>query len=393
MARRALSAREVATLPYGLHRVDRNLYLQVKPNGARSWLFRRRENGKDKFNGLGPLRDVPVPLAREQADRIRLQLRDGIDPFAERQATREALKAETVDVPTFKKACALYIASMEAGWRNDKHRAQWVSTLRMYAEPVFGSKPISEVTRADVLKVLNPIWREKPETASRLRGRIEKVLGWAKARGYRTGDNPAQWRGNLEHDLPKLSSIQKIQHRAAVPYQELPALMAELRTRDSESAKALRFTILTGARTGEVVGATLDEFDLEERIWTIPDKRMKAKRTHRVPLSDEAFEIINAQPKDSAFVFSGTWPSKGLSNMAMLELLRGLRSDGSTVHGMRSGFRDWAAEQTQHSPEVIEAALAHAISNKTVAAYLRTDHLDRRRELMGDWGQFLNNQL
>ncbi len=391
MARRALSPREVASLnEHGTYRVDRNLFLQIKPNGAKSWLYRRRVDGKDKVNGLGPLRDISVAEARARADEIRVSLRKGIDPFAQRQAEREAKKAETIDIPTFKNACAQYIASMEAGWRSDKHRAQWSSTLKTYAEPVFGSKPVSDVTRNDVLKVLDPIWRTKPETASRLRGRIEKVLGWAKARGYRTGDNPAQWRGNLEHDLPKLSSIQKIQHRAAIPYAELPALMAELRRRDSESAKALRFTILTGARTGEVVGATWDEFDLEEKVWTIPAGRMKAKRIHRVPLCEEALAIIEGQDRQHKCVFAGSRPNRGLSNMAMLELLRGIRDDGSTVHGMRSGFRDWAAEQTRYPAEVIETALAHATTNKTIAAYLRTDHLDQRRELMVDWGRFLS---
>ncbi len=252
---------------------------------------------------------------------------------------------------------------------------------------MIGKKRVDEITVEDVLKVLKPIWVEKPETASRLRGRIEKVLGWATAMKYRTGENPAAWNGALQHLLPATSSIQKVEHHKAVPYKDVPKLMADLRENGSISAKALMFTILTASRTGEVIGATWEEFDFTRKVWTVPAARMKADREHRVPLSDEAVAIIESLPRDERYVFHNEFGLK-LSNMAMLMLLRGIRDDGVTVHGFRSSFRDWAAEQTDTPREVVEACLAHAVGDAAELAYKRSDFLEKRRAVMQNWWTF-----
>jgi integrase len=255
----------------------------------------------------------------------------------------------------------------------------------MYVNPFIGKLPVDQITVEDVLKVLKPIWTSKPETASRVRGRIEQVLGWAAAMEYRSGDNPAQWKGGaLPHLLPAIGKIAKVEHRKAVPYQEVPKLMAELRKNGSVSAKALMFTILTGARTTETREATHGEIDRKAKVWTIPASRMKAGREHRVPLSDEALALSSSDPDESKYLFPS--PSGyALSNMAMLQLLRGVRDDGSTVHGFRSSFRDWAADQTDFPREVVEACLAHALGDDAELAYKRTDFLERRREVMEAW--------
>jgi integrase len=396
--KRALSAREVDALrKVGMHWISDNLYLQIREQGTRSWLFRYWVDGKPKVIGLGAMKDVPLAKARDKAERLRIAVRDGSDPAEEKKATKTARKAEqamaeAASVPSFEECAREYINSHEASWSNDKHRAQWSSTLKMYVYPHIGKKPVNEIGIDDVLKVLKPIWTTKSPTAGNVRGRIDKILGWATAMGYRTGDNPASRDGPLMHLLPSLSKVQRQQkHHAAVPYKEVPAVIADIRKLGSTSANALLFTILTAVRTGETLGATWDEIDLEAKLWTIPAERMKAGAEHRVPLATETLALLTSLPRDATgknpHLFRGP-RAKTLSNMAMLQCLRGIRDDGATVHGFRASFSTWAREQTDYSAEIIEASLAHTQSDKVVAAYARTTFLDRRRELMADWAAF-----
>lgn len=390
--RRALSVREVdAIREEGMHWIDHNLYLQIRSQGTRSWLFRYWVGGKPKVLGLGAMRDVTLAKARDQADRLRLKLRDGEMPETHKKAAPST--ATTNNVPTFRECARIYINTHESAWKNDKHRAQWRSTLETYVYPVFGGKPVDQIEIADVLKVLEPIWVNKAPTAGNIRGRIDKIIGWATAMGYRQGDNPAARDGPLSHLLPELGKLQKAQkHHSAVPYRELPALFERIAALTSTSAKALRFTILTAARTGEVLGATWSEIDLDNKVWVIPAGRMKAGAEHRVPLNDAAMAILQTLPKSGELAFPNS-KGKPLSNMAMLQCLRGLRDDGATVHGFRATFSTWAREQTDYSPEVIEAALAHTQSNKVIAAYARTTYFERRRDLLKAWGAFCLGQL
>jgi integrase len=336
--------------------------------------------------GLGSVEEKSLGGARDEAAMLRVAVKRGEDPIAAKREVQVQRKIEMKSkAPTFAECAAKYIASHKAGWKNEKHAQQWPSTIEMYVNPFIGKLPVDQVTVEDVLKVLKPIWTSKPETASRVRGRIESIFGWASAMRYRSGDNPAQWKGGaLPHLLPATGKVSKVEHRKAVPYQDVPKLMAELRKNGSISAKALMFTILTGARTTETREATHSEIDLKAKVWTIPAARMKAGREHRVPLTDEALALIVSDPADSKYLFPS--PSGyALSNMAMLQLLRGLRSDGSTVHGFRSSFRDWAAEQTDFPREVVEACLAHALGDDAELAYKRTDFLEKRREVMQAW--------
>lgn len=392
MAKRALSTSQVDALKaVGNHWVAPSLYLQIRPQGSRSWLFRYERDGKTRWLGLGPAGGVtPVKLteARDGAERLRIVVRDGGDPVANKRAKRAETKK--VAVPTFAWCCAEYIAAHEASWRNDKHRAQWTSTLKLYAEPVAGKLAVDAVGVDEVLRILQPLWTTKPETASRLRGRIESVLGWAAAKGYRDGANPAQWRGGaLEHLLPPQGRVRRIQPRKATPWREVPALVVDLRKLDSVSGAALLFTLLTASRTSEVIGARWDEVDFESKTWVVPAVRMKAKKEHRVALSDEAVALLKAQPRKGVLIFPGARRGKPLSNMAMLECLRGLRPDtGETVHGLRSSFSTWAAEATNHPHEIVEASLAHLTGNAVSRAYNRSDYLAKRRAVMDDWAKF-----
>lgn len=397
MARkRALSAREVDALrEVGMHWAADNLYLQIRDQGTRSWLFRYWIDGKPKVVGLGATRDVSLAEAKDRAERLRIEVRDGGDPAGQKKAVRaerqaERVVAEAAKVPTFEECAREYIRSHEASWKNDKHRAQWSSTLKAYAYPIMGKTPVNEIGIDDVLKVLKPIWIEKSPTAGNIRGRLDKILGWATAMGYRSGDNPASRDGPLMHLLPSLSKVKRQQkHHAAVPYNDVPKVVAELQKLGSTSANALLFTIMTAARTGETLGATWDEIDMDAKLWTIPAERMKAGAEHRVPLAAETITLLKSLPRadDNPHLFRGP-RAKILSNMAMLQCLRGIRDDGATVHGFRASFSTWAREQTDYSAEIIEAALAHTQSDKVVAAYARTTFLDRRRELMADWARF-----
>lgn len=399
MARkRAMSQREVDALKTpGMTCVSDNLYLQIRDQGTRSWLFRYWIDRKPKVIGLGAARDFTLAQARDKAERLRLAIRDGEDPAEEKKARRSARKAEraavagqAAAVPTFEQCAREYIRSHEASWKNDKHRAQWPSTLRAYVYPVIGKKPVHEIGIDDVLAILKPIWTTKAPTAGNVRGRLDKILGWATAMGYRSGDNPASREGPLQHLLPSIGKMKRDKkHHAAVPYKEVPAVVAELRKLNSTSATALIFTILTAARTGETLGATLDEIDLEAKLWTIPASRMKAAAEHQVPLADEVITLLKSLPRDATnpHLFRGA-RAKTLSNMAMLQCIRGIRDDGATVHGFRAAFSTWAREQTDYAHEIVEAALAHTQSNAVIAAYARTTYLDRRRELLQDWAGY-----
>jgi integrase len=360
-----------------------NLYLQVtgKDDGPyKSWVFRYERDGRRHDLGLGPLHTISLAEARDKALDLRHQLLDDIDPLeARRQARKHRLarRAAEAGEVTFRYCAEQCIASHSDGWKNSKHRAQWRSTLATYTYPILGDLPVDIISTAHVVRVLEPIWKKKSETASRVRGRIEKVLGWATVRGFRSGDNPARWRGHLAELFAAKSRVRKAEHHPAMPYTELPAFMAELRGRDSLSARALELAILTATRTGEVIGATWDEIDLKAKTWTIPAGRMKAGKEHRVPLTDRALKILSTLPRRGKLVFP-------LSNMAMLELLRGMRP-GLTVHGFRSTFRDWAAERTSYPNHIAEKALAHVVADKVEAAYRRGDLFEKRRRLMAEW--------
>lgn len=394
-----LSAAKVAkeTKP-GMYGDGGGLWLQVakrtaKSAGAgdvtKSWLFRYMLAGKARYMGLGDINTFSLAEARERARRARQLLADGIDPIEAKQGKKAAERAEDAKRVTFWEAAEKYIAAHRAGWKNEKHADQWKNTLDTYAKPILGDLHVAAVETGHIIKVLEPIWTTKAETASRVRGRMELVLDWATARGFRSGDNPARWRGHLDKLLPARAKVAKVQHQPALPYTDLPAFMSELRDMDSISARALEFTILNASRTGEVIGAKWSEIDLAAKVWTIPPARMKASREHRVPLSERAVKILDALPREveSEFVFPGARKGRGLSNMAMLELLRGMR-DGITVHGMRSSFRDWAGEATNFPRDLAEAALAHVLSDKTEAAYRRGDALEKRRKLMIAWAGY-----
>ncbi|NTI22267.1 integrase arm-type DNA-binding domain-containing protein [Rhizobium rhizogenes] len=375
----------------GLYNDGLGLYLQVSTFGTKSWLFRFKRDGQSRKMGLGALHTISLKAARQKAQECRIKLDAGLDPIEDRKAVRLARKAETAVAMTFKQCAQKYIDAHQGTWKNPKHAAQWPSTLKTYVYPVFGDLSVKDIDVGLVLKVIEDIWKTKPETASRVRGRIEVVLDWAAARNYRSGENPARWRGHLDKLLPARSKVAKVKHHEALPYRDINPLVVEMQANDSTSARALEFTILTGVRTNEAIGAMWSEIDKGNRMWTIPAERMKGGREHRVPLSDRAIAILDALPREkgSDIVFLGARKGKSLSNMAMLEMIRGLRpGKGVTVHGFRSTFRDWAAEQTAYPNELVEMALAHAVSDKVEAAYRRGDMLERRRRLMKDWSEY-----
>jgi integrase len=379
----------------GTWRVSRNLYLQVEPAGdgqgiTKSWICRYMLDGRARSMGLGPSELVSLGEARDRAVAARKLLLDGIDPIEARNAERLQAKLAAASTMTFKECGKAYIAAHETGWRNAKHRQQWRNTLDTYVYPLIGALPVQAIDTALVMKILEPIWTAKPETAGRVRGRIESILDWAKVRQFRSGDNPARWRGHLDKLLPQKRKIHKVRHQPAMPYRDVPAFMAELRRQTSTSARALEFTVLAAVRTGETTGATWPEIDRAAKIWTIPARRIKAERDHRVPLSDRALAILDDLPREKGndHVFIGGRTGRGLSDMAMLELLRGMAGDSYTVHGFRSSFRDWAAEQTNYPRELAEVELAHALKDKTEAAYQRGDLLEKRRRMMNAWARY-----
>jgi integrase len=363
------------------------LFLQVSAGGAKSWVFRFKESGRLREMGLGPTHTVSLAEARQKALECRKARLDGRDPIEARRAERMRVKFDAATGMTFTACAERYIASHKAGWRNPKHAAQWPSTLKTYAYPVFGALPVQSVDVGLVMKAVEPIWTEKPETASRVRGRIESVLDWAMARGYRQGDNPARWRGHLENLLPKKSKVRRVEHHAALPYPEIASFMNELRQQEGVAARALEFAILIAARTGEVIGARWDEIDFAERQWTVPSSRMKAGKDHRVPLTDAALAVLEDMQaiRSGDFIFPGGKANRPLSNMAFLMLLRRMGRGDLTAHGFRSSFRDWAAERTNFPAEVAEMALAHTVGDKVEAAYRRSDLFQKRRQLMDAW--------
>jgi integrase len=364
------------------------LYLQVSKVKTKAWLFRFMQAGRAREMGLGAVDIVSLAEARDKARECRKLLLDGVDPIEHRRGVRMQAQAQAARGVTFKDCAERYVAAREAGWRNDKHRAQWKSTLSTYCYPTIGDLAVADIDVGLVLKCIEPIWTEKPDTAGRVRGRIEAVLDWAAARGYRTRDNPAQWKGHLDKVLPPRRQIARVQHHAALPYPEIPAFMADVRARDDVSARCLEFTILTAARTGEAVGAAWKEIDLSGKVWTVPAERMKGGREHRVPLSDRAIEILETLPREGEFVFPGGKAGKALSNMALLMTLRRMGRNDLTTHGFRSTFRDWCAESTNYSREVAEMSLAHAISSDVEAAYRRGDLFAKRRRLMAEWSKY-----
>ena len=372
------------------------LGLNVTQTGSRSWILRYQVAGVRKDMGLGGYPDITLAQAKDLARNARIKLAQGIDPITENRAARRKMLADLVAAITFKEAAKQYIDSQEATWENDKHVQQWRNTIDTYASPKIGQLPVRDVCLSDVLGIIEPIWRTKTETASRLRGRIEAILDWSIAKGYRTDSNPARWKGLLDKILPAPGKIAKVDHHRALPYADLPSFMKLLEQQSGLGAIALRFTILTASRSGEVRGATWDEFDLEQGIWTIPADRMKAKKEHRVPLSTEALEIVRAQKAIAFcdFVFPSSHRSKSgkmhgapLSDMTLSAVLR--RMDVAAVpHGFRSTFRDWCAEQTDYPKDVAEMALAHAIGNKVEAAYRRGDLFEKRKQMMQECADF-----
>lgn len=372
-----LSARKVETAKAGRHSDGRGLLLYVKPTGSRSWVLRYQVQGRRRDLGLGAYPDVSLAMARERAAEARRLIAIGEDPITKKQQAKPK---------TFKEAALELIKSKRPGWKNAKHAAQWTSTLESYVFPKIGQVQVAKIETADVIGSLTPIWTDKPETASRVRQRIEAVIDYATALGIRSGDNPARWRGHLDHLLPKPRKVRAVKHHPALPHAQTADFMIDLATREGVATRALTFTILTAARSGETRGMTWAEVDLENRLWTIPGARMKAGKEHRVPLSDAALACLGSRREGNALVFeSEAKPGKPISDMSMTAVLRRMERSEITVHGFRSTFRDWAGETTGFPREVIEAALAHGIKDKAEAAYARSDLFDKRRDLMDAW--------
>lgn len=381
-----------------MHADGNGLYLCVKPSGSRSWIVRFQLHKKRQEMGIGSVSALSLAEARAEAAKLKALIALGTNPI---EVKRDAVKAkaeaasaerleETRKGATFAAAATEYIADHEAGWRNSKHHQQWGNTLKTYAFPVIGDLPVSEIAPEHVIQVLRPIWNTKPETASRVRMRIEAVLNSAKLKGWRTGENPAIWRGGLEAALPRISKVKRVQHHPALPWQDAPVFMKALKAREGISPRALELCVLTATRSGEVRKATWSEIDLGNGLWIIPADRMKAGREHRVPLCNAAIELLKQIPRIAGcdLIFPGT-RNQPLSDMTLGAVLKRMGLGHYTVHGFRSTFRDWAAENTNHASEVVEMALAHTVGNKVEAAYRRGDLLAKRCALMDDWAQFL----
>ncbi|MDL0433709.1 tyrosine-type recombinase/integrase [Marinobacter sp. TBZ242] len=392
MAIHKLSPRKVATAGPGKHEDGGGLRLVVSGGGAKKWVLRFTLKGKRREMGLGSFPDTGLADARRKAEHYRRLAKDGADPIQARDAEQQ----ET-STPTFTSCAARYIQSHRRSWRNAKHARQWVSTLKAYARPVIGNMPVDEIDTQDIVSILNPIWISKTETAKRVQGRIENVLDYAAAHKYRDESNPARWRGHLDKLLAKPSRVKKVSHHPAMPYDEVAAFMADLKGYTSISSKALQFLILTATRTSEVLRTEWQEIDLENATWTIPAERMKARREHRVPLPTQAVSLLSDLPRlqGNPYVFPGARLGRPLSNMAMLQLMRGMgygvggeRGD-YVPHGFRSSFRDWSGEVSSYPRDVAEMALAHTIENKVEAAYRRGDLFEKRRAMMQEWADYI----
>jgi integrase len=393
----------------GMHPVGKvaGLYLQVAGPQSRSWILRVKIGDKRREIGLGAYPAVSLKDAQTKAQTEREKVRGGVDPVLQRRAAESALRVAQASEITFSKAAKEFISSRSVEWKNAKHGDQWRNTLAQYAEPILGKMFVRHITREHVLQVLEPIWTTKTETASRVRGRIENVLDWARVKGYRSGENPALWRGNLDHLLAKPSKVAKVRHFPALPFQQAAAFIKELRAIDATGARCLEFAILTGARSGEVRGARWGEFDLESKIWSVPGDRMKLGKEHRVPLPQAAIDLLKALPQSDKPRTGLVFPSprgKTLSDMTLLAVIQRMngdskpptwrdpkQSDASIVpHGFRSTFKDWATEMTNHPRELIEVALAHVPGDSSEMAYWRSEVLERRRRLMEDWAHFIS---
>jgi integrase len=374
----------------GMYADGGGLYLRVAEGGSKNWVFRYTANGRLRDMGLGPVHTLSLAEARDAATECRkLRLR-GVDPITHRRASLTAGKASDAKAISFRECAEAYMTSHEPGWHNARHREQWRNSLQSYVYPLLGDLPVNAIDTRLVMQVVQPMWKDKTETASRVRGRIELVLDWAKASGFRDGENPARWRGHLEQLLPKRSKVRQIKHLAALPYQQVGAFVSRLRQHDTVSALALEFVVLTAARVGEVLNATWDEIDFLNRVWTVPPERMKTRKEHRVPLSDAAMRVLQKmqRTRQSACVFPGTREGRPMSQATPLVLVKAVARRDINVHGLRSTFRDWAAERTTFPREVAEMALAHAIPNAVEAAYRRGDLFDKRRKLMDAWAAY-----
>ena len=375
----------------GLHGDGGGLYLCVTPPSARSWVFRYMLGGKAREMGLGSYPEVSLEAARVAASEARALKAQGRDPIEARESVRASQRLRDAKAITFRHCAESYIDAHRQSWRSAKHGLQWKATLETYAMPVIGDLPVGDVDRALVIRVLEPIWKTKTETASRLRGRIEVVLDWAAAREYRAGENPARWKGALDKLFPARARARKVKHHAALPYAEVPAFMAALKAEERLGMVKLQFTILTAARTGEALNAQWPEFDLDKAVWTIPGERMKSGREHRVPLSKPVLAVLRARHAatgGTGHVFPGARPHKPVSRMMMWHALRCMGRADLTVHGFRSSFRDWVEDTTNYSGAVAEAALAHVVGDKVEAAYRRGDLFEKRRKLMAAWATF-----
>lgn len=394
-----LSALQVAKLTKpGLYGDGGGLTLQITPTGVKSWLFRYMIAGKSFGMGLGPTHTVTLAEARQKALDARKLLLNGINPLTARKQDQIAAALVSAKMMTFDQCAKAYILAHKAGWKNAKHGDQWTNTLNTYASPVFGHLPVAEIDTGLVVKCLAPIWESKAETASRVRGRIESVLGWATTSGYRTGENPARWKGHLQNLLATISKTSRTKHHPSLPWQRMGAFMSALRVREGVSARAVEFAILTACRSGEVRGARWDEIDTARKVWTIPAERMKAMREHEVPLSDAAMILLESMPKDDEVIFAGT-KGQPLSDMSLTAVLRRMNGndkpvwtdangDGITVHGFRSTFRMWAGDATNYPREVAEHALAHQLLDAVERAYQRGSHFAKRAALMQEWSVY-----
>jgi integrase len=381
------------------------LYLHVSKGGTKSWVYNYQLRGRRRELGLGGFPHISLSRARKARDDVRDLVKAGIDPKDAKdearraqEAAAEAKRAQTQrDGMTFEKVADDYIGSKEAGWRNPKHRQQWRNTLRDYAHPVIGHLPVHAIETQHILEILNAdrLWLTKTETAKRVQGRIENILDYAKTMKLREGDNPARWRGHLDHILSKPSKVATVAHQRALPYADAPALTARLHKTDTPAARALLLTLLCATRTSETLQAEWSELDLDAKLWVIPGKRMKAGKEHRIPLTDAAVELLRQQEalRINHWVFPGQRLGRPLSYMAMTNVLKRIGwLDRTTVHGLRSTFRDWVAERTGYADRLAEVALAHQLSDKVQAAYNRSDMMEKRREMMSAWAQFLESK-
>jgi integrase len=374
----------------GMYADGGGLYLRVAEGGSKQWIFRYVINGRLRDMGIGPEHTLTLAEARERATAARKLRLDGIDPIEHKRAQRAAQQAADAKAMTFKQCAEGYIRDNEAEWTNPKHRYEWSSTLSRYVYPVLGNLPVATIDTPLVLKVVKPLWERAPETASRVRGRIENVLGWATVHHYRTGDNPARWRGLLEHALPARNKVAKVKHLAALPYAQAALFMAKVRQDTRVAARCLEFIALTAARVGEAVTATWNEINFADRVWTVPAERMKADKEHRIPLPDAALAVLKAMQtiRQSDYVFPGQRNAHAVGANSVLRVAKEASGLDITTHGLRSTFRDWAAECTSFDNNAVEMALAHTIPSAVEKAYRRGDLFDKRRKLMDAWAAY-----